>query len=116
MKNKKAYLLLFSLLFVFCCTESICIGDCSFDISVDTGLLIYQPSDFNNTRVRIKVPGKSFTVSDGEGRVKYRDIDSRIPVDTAIMNDIRDLPDADIYLYIQITEGSMVLRGISYKL
>ncbi len=108
-----AVLLLLNVM-LFSCTERNCIGDCSFDISADIGLLIHQPADFNNTRVKIKIPSGSLSVAEGMVLIKYRDIEKKIPAKEAILTAVESLPEKDVNLFFDISGGIMTLSGISY--
>lgn len=112
---KKAGILSILLLAVFIlpgCRSGKCIGDCTFDMDVDIGLLMYQPSDFNNTCVRLKIPPEALAVHDDHIMVSYRGIETRLQAEGLLLREIQDLPDSEIFLYLSIADGSMILKGM----
>lgn len=111
------YLFYFCILFLFFvqgCEKGICIGDCSFDMDVDIGLFIHQPSDFNNTRVRVKIPASAVTIKDNTLHVVYRNINRHIHLHSSVSDEFTEFHSKEIYLFISIMDGEMLIKGIRH--
>ena len=89
-----------------------CVGDCTFDLEVDIGILIYQPADFNGRRVRVRVPAHALRVQDDTLRIRLRDIERDVPIQEPGLRHIQTFATGTVYLYFTVNGRELTLTGI----